>query len=84
MFSNARTLISGEGRSFMKVVAESGTGKIIGAQLMCRNSSDMISELSLAVAEGKTADQLLAVIRPHPTYEEALTGALENLKGKIF
>lgn len=84
MFSNARTLISGEGRSFMKVVAESGTGKIIGAQLMCRNSSDMISELSLAVAEGKTADQLLAVIRPHPTYEEALTGALEDLKGKIF
>ena len=51
---------------------------------MCRNSSDMISELSLAVAEGKTADQLLAVIRPHPTYEEALTGALEDLKGKIF
>ena len=67
----------------MKVVADGATGKIIGAQLMCQNSTDMISQLSLAIGNGLTPKELLSFMRPHPTFEEALTESLEDLNAKL-
>nr|WP_326186309.1 dihydrolipoyl dehydrogenase [uncultured Oscillibacter sp.] len=83
MFGNARTLIADPGRSFMKVVANTDTHEIIGAQLMCEHSTDMISQISQAMANRLTVEQLLLAMRPHPTFEEALTDALEDLRGKL-
>ncbi len=82
LFSNARTVIAGADRSFMKVVAHAETGAVLGAQLMCENATDMISQLSAAVAHSLTVRQLLAVMRPHPTYEETLACALGDLAAK--
>lgn len=83
MFSNARILITEPGRSFMKVVANAETREIVGAQLMCEHSTDMISQIAEAMANHLTVDQLLLAMRPHPTYEEALTEALEDLQNKL-
>jgi len=80
---NARTLIEDPGRSFMKVVAEVGTGRLLGAQLMCLNAADMISQIAQAIANGMTAGELLRAMRPHPSYEEALTDALRELTAKL-
>ena len=80
---NARTLIEDPGRSFMKVLAHAETGKILGAQLMCLNAPDMISQSSQAIANGMTPRQLLLAMRPHPSFEEALTEALEDLAAKL-
>ena len=83
LFSNARTIIEDPGRCFMKLVARSDTREIIGAQLMCQHASDMISQLSTAMVNHLTARQLLSVIRPHPSFEEAMTAALEDLCEKL-
>ena len=83
MGGNARTVIADPGRCFMKVTAHAETGAILGAQLMCPNASDIIGQLGQAIANGMTPGQLLAAMRPHPTYEEALSEALENLAGKL-
>ena len=80
MFGNARTLIADTGRSFMKVVGHAETGEILGAQLMCEHSTDMISQIAEAMVNHMTAQQLLLAMRPHPTFEEALTEALEALE----
>ena len=80
---NARTLIEDPGRSFMKVLAHAETGQILGAQLMCLNAPDMISQISQAIANGMTPRQLLLAMRPHPSFEEALTDALEDLAAKL-
>ena len=80
---NARTLIEDPGRSFMKVLAHAETGRILGAQLMCLNAPDMISQISQAIANGMTPRQLLLAMRPHPSFEEALTDALEDLAAKL-
>ena len=80
---NARTLIEDSGRSFMKVLAHSETGEILGAQLMCPNAPDMISQISQAIANRMTPRQLLLAMRPHPSFEEALTEALEDLANKL-
>jgi dihydrolipoamide dehydrogenase len=83
MGGNARTLIADPGRSFMKIVAHARSGEILGAHLMCPNSTDMISQLSEAMANHMTAGQLLRAMRPHPTFEEALTEALLDLCAKL-
>ena len=83
MFGNARTVIEDPGRCFMKVVARTDTHEIIGAQLMCQHASDMISQLSAAMVNHQTVEELCRVMRPHPSFEEAMTEALENLRGKL-
>jgi len=83
MFGNARTLIEDPGRCFMKIVANQETREILGAQLMCEHSTDIISQISQAMANHLTVDQLLLAMRPHPTFEEAMTEALEDLKTKL-
>lgn len=79
MFSNARTIISGGDRGFMKLVADAKNGTLIGAQLMCERASDMIGQLSQAIANKEKPHDLLKAMRPHPTFEEALTQALNAL-----
>ena len=80
--ANARSVIAGADRGFLKLVARADTGAIIGAHLMCDRATDMISELSQAIADARTAQDLLHIIRPHPTFEEALHDALTALVGK--
>lgn len=79
MFSNARTIIAGGDRGFMKLVANAETGALIGAQFMCERASDMIGALSQAIANKQKPHDLLKAMRPHPTFEEALTEALASL-----
>ena len=50
---------------------------------MCQHASDMISQLSTAMVNHLTAEQLLSVMRPHPSFEEALSEAVENLTSKL-
>lgn len=80
MSSNGKTVIEDGDRGFMKVVADRDTGVILGAQLLCERATDLISELTCAVANELTVTQLRRVMRPHPTFGEALTGALDTMK----
>ena len=83
MFSNGRTVIVQGQRGFIKVVADQETGVILGAQLMCQRATDMISQFTAAVVNGLTAQQLLAAMRPHPTFDEGAGEALEDLLSKL-
>ena len=83
LFANARTMIANSGRSFIKLVAHGQTCEILGAQMMCEHSTDMISQISVAIANHLTVEQLLLTMRPHPTFEEAISNALEELQRKF-
>ena len=83
LFGNARTVIVDGDRCLMKVVARTDSREVIGAQLMCQNATDMISELAQAVSNRLTVEQLMHTMRPHPTFAEALGDALENLAEKL-
>lgn len=76
MGGNGRSVVSREERGFMRLVTDAETGKLLGAQLMCARAGEMAGELVSAVSNGFTAGQLLRAIRPHPTYNEALSEAL--------
>ena len=83
MSANGKTLIAGGERGFIKVVADAETGVILGAQLMCERATDMLSQFTEAAANGLTARQLARVMRPHPTFEEAVSAAVEDLLEKL-
>lgn len=83
LFSNGRTVIHEGERAFMKVVADCETHEIVGAQLMCDHATDMISELSCAIVNHLTVEQMLRIMRPHPTFEEGLSEALEDLLRRL-
>jgi dihydrolipoamide dehydrogenase len=72
MGANGKTQIKTDERGFVKLVARANDGVLIGAQLFCCNATDMIGELSLAIAHGLTASQVASVVHPHPTFVEAV------------
>ncbi|MBR0127644.1 MAG: dihydrolipoyl dehydrogenase [Firmicutes bacterium] len=82
MSANGKSLITHEERGFIKVVAKADTDEILGAQMMCARATDMISEFVTAIANEKTVQQLLKAVRPHPTYNEGITEALEDTIGE--
>lgn len=77
MGANGRTQIAGGARGFIKVVVGDESDALLGAQLMCERATDLVGELNAAIAGGLTRAQLLRAVRAHPTFEEAITGALE-------
>ncbi|WP_276980631.1 dihydrolipoyl dehydrogenase [Johnsonella ignava] len=82
MSANGKSLISKEERGFVKVVADKNSKVILGAQMMCARATDMIGEFATAVANKLTVDQLLKGMRAHPTYNEAVGEALEDVFGE--
>ncbi len=81
MSANGKSLISREERGFIKIVAQKDTGRILGAQMMCARATDMIGEFGTAIACGLTGEQMRQAMRPHPTYNEGVGDALEELAG---
>lgn len=82
MTANGKALITKEERSFVKIIADASEKKILGAQMMCARATDMIGEFGTAIANQLTAEQMLKVMRAHPTYNEAVAEALEELTGE--
>jgi len=78
---HAKSVIESKDRSFIKLVFDAQSEVILGAQLMCARATDIISELASAVVSGLTVNRLASVIRPHPTFTEAVTEAVEDAHG---
>ena len=72
MGANGKSILSGQERGFIKVVAAADTHRILGAQMMCARATDMISQFSAAIVNGLTLEDLARVVFPHPTFSEAM------------
>ena len=81
MSGNGKSIIDLQERGFIKVVADAETDRLLGIQMMCGRATDLISEFTMAIANGMTRAQLLKGMRPHPTYCEGITEALEAVDG---
>ena len=84
MSGNGKTIIEQQERSFIKLTFDAKTEVLLGAQLMCARASDIVSELSSAIVNKLTIHQLEEVIRPHPTFSEAVTEAVEDCDGRAI
>ena len=79
MYANARTVIGGTERGYIKIIADKNTEKILGAELMCERASDIVGELALAINKGLIVSELADSTRAHPTFYETITEAVTKL-----
>ena len=70
--ANGKCRIEDCSSGYIKLVANKETGVLLGAQLVYPRSTDLVSELTLAIKYGLTAEQVAAVIHPHPTFGEGI------------
>lgn len=84
MLGNGKTILSAGDRGFIKLISDATTDRLLGAVLLCDRATDMISELTVAIANGLTVKEMASVIRPHPTYSEGITEALEDIHGQAI
>lgn len=75
---NGQAIISKESGGFIKILFAKDSDVLLGAQIMCPRATDMIGELATALANGLTSKQLMYAMRAHPTFNEAISVAVEN------
>jgi dihydrolipoamide dehydrogenase len=66
---------------FVKVIAEKGTGRILGVSMAGPEVCDLIAEAGLAVELGATLEQVAETVHAHPTLAEAFMEACKGALG---
>lgn len=73
--ANPRARILGETDGIVRLICETGSGRVVGAHMMGPHATDLIAEAALAVQLGATADDLAWTTHAHPTLPEAMLEA---------
>ena len=79
--ANARALIHGEAAGFAKLVADAGTGQLLGAHVIGGQATELIAEPALARLFQGDAWELGRNIHPHPTLSEVIGEAALAVDG---
>jgi dihydrolipoamide dehydrogenase len=79
--SSGKAYITGETEGFIKIVTNSGTGEILGAQMIGPRASDLVHEIAVAMRGEMLVDDLVSTIHSHPTFSEAVLEAAEDCSG---
>jgi len=69
---NGKALGEGHADGFVQIVAENGTGRILGAQIVGPSAAELIQELSIPMAGGMTVAQVGHSVFGHPTLSEVV------------
>jgi pyruvate/2-oxoglutarate dehydrogenase complex dihydrolipoamide dehydrogenase (E3) component len=81
---NDRAVLDGEEEGFLRVHAQRGSGKLLGATLVAEHAGDMLGELCLAVTLGIGLGTIAGVIHPYPTQAEVVKKAADTWRrGKL-
>jgi len=78
-----RALVNRDTRGFMKIVAEAGTGKILGASMVADGAGDVIHSAVLAIQFGLTIDDVANTWAPYLTFAEAFKLAAQSFKRDV-
>ncbi len=74
----------GEISGLIKIVAEQGTDRILGAHIIGPHASDIIHEAALAMKAGLSVKDIAETIHAHPTLSEGLMEAAEDVHGSAI
>jgi len=67
-----RAILDGETEGFVRVHVRTGTDEIVGATIVAEHAGDLISELTLAMANKIGLGKIASTIHPYPTQAEAI------------
>jgi dihydrolipoamide dehydrogenase len=73
--ANAKALIKGDPRGFVKILSDPATGVVLGGSIVGRNAAELISVLAVAVTNGLRVDDIVDSLLVHPSLAESLADA---------
>ncbi len=69
---NGKALGEGHADGFVQIVAEMGTGRIVGAQIVGPSAAELIQEISIPMSAGMDVAQVGHSVFGHPTLSEVI------------
>ena len=78
LLASGRALAQGETEGFTQLVADTKTGKLLGAQIVAPNAGEIIHIAALAIKFGLTVKDLAATVFAHPTISETIKEAAQK------
>jgi pyruvate/2-oxoglutarate dehydrogenase complex dihydrolipoamide dehydrogenase (E3) component len=76
---HGKSMIMGELHGFVKLLADSSTGKLLGGAVVGPEAVELIHEIVVAMKFGATASEFLEIPHYHPTLSEIWTYPAEDL-----
>jgi dihydrolipoamide dehydrogenase len=80
--ANARGLVEGDLKGFVKVLVCQSTKRLMGATVVSMHASEMLPMFQLAISKKMTIDEIKHLMIAHPTLSEALVEAVLNADGE--
>ncbi len=80
--ANGKAKAMGEDTGMVTLICEKESGKILGGEVFGADAANLISEITLAVNNEITAENLASTIHAHPTLAETIMEAAEDVFGK--
>ena len=81
--ANGKALGEGEGDGFVQLVAEKGSGRIVGCQIVGPHAVEIIHEVAVAMRHDVTVTQLAHTVHAHPTVSEVVKFAALDAASKV-
>ena len=82
--ASGRAMTTGHTDGFVRIVADTDTGFVLGAQIVGPEASELIAEPALAIELGATLEDVASTVHTHPTLAEAVMEAAENARGQAI
>ncbi|HRQ88908.1 MAG TPA: NAD(P)/FAD-dependent oxidoreductase, partial [Bacteroidia bacterium] len=76
---HGKSIVKGETHGFVKMIADKGTGEIVGAAVVGPEAVELIHELVVAIHFRAKASEFLTIPHYHPTLSEIWTYPAEEL-----
>ncbi|MHB8325000.1 MAG: mercury(II) reductase [Candidatus Dormibacteria bacterium] len=78
-----RALANRDTRGLVKIVAERGSGRVVGIHLIAANAGDAILAATYALEAGMTVDQIAATWAPYLTMAEGIKLAAQSFRTDV-
>ena len=80
--ANGKALALADYQGLVKIVSDTRTGAILGAQMVGPECSELLGEISLAISLEATPTEIGRSVHPHPSLSEALMEAALGTEGQ--
>ncbi|MFQ5507914.1 MAG: dihydrolipoyl dehydrogenase family protein [Leptospirillia bacterium] len=81
--ANGLAVVRSEAEGAVRLVAETASGRLVGAQLAGPEVTEMVGFLGVMVGAGVTVQQLAGAVFPHPTCAETVSEAADRLLARL-
>jgi len=79
-----KAVATGEAEGIFKLIADKDTRKLLGAHLIGKSATELVSEMSAYMKMGAKIDDVIDTIHAHPTISEAIVEAARDIDGNCI